>query len=1620
MANLVGQLGQTIKGSVANFGAGFKQAAISGNPALFGAGLGAIEKAFQRTSKEDKAERNKDREERRRDKQFNEENQNEQRKLDNDILGTLKSIEKSVEAILKILDKKDKAGFGLGPLLLLGKGLEALTKGFKLFVDGFKKFFTVKIPDFFKSIFDKIKVPKIADTIGKLLGSLADMFKTAFEKLKLKFAERFPKLQKGIDEIFDVIRASIRFIGNIITDLFNRVAQLITRITPSIPGMARPAASKAPTIKQEGTRFRSTETGKFVSADAAKSAGFIDDAGGVVKGLNAATDAAKVGIVASGLAKVLGVFKGIGDTLGGSLKIFGEITDVAAFVKGIGKVFLPLGILISVIDGIFAAIDTTTLEKQFGPGNVGIQQRIAAFIGGFIGSIGGLFDVLGKLMGIDTGEGENSIQGQLTAFFTKVSDEILGGISSFFKLIGAIITSEPMQAIWAASKELFGKGVEIITAGLGALFSLFKDVFMSDTMMYIYKTVGAIIGNNVTMALKALGTIIDFIIGLITFDTSKMSKAVGDFSSLIVEGLGNVLKIVANAMIEGINAIIDGLPLISQERKDKMKLSKFAMLTQKDTQLNALAAQVNARPKDAKDAKEWDKQYGKNYDASGKLKAGTLQEQLQLRKLIADGMYDALKRPGSLSVSEALNINAKVAQEEYEWQQDQARKTEQYRAERDGLQKRFYETLDNNFQNMFTKMAGPGGFGSTAPGGARSAIETAIGPAFQKLGTKIFGKEMGGDMGQIFTQLFGSYGDQIATQVLGPALFGGGKAGGEQANRFFNSLASGNKKNAMEDLIYGMTGVSTGSRSAMGYESGMKDMAKELAQVVGAPFDPLFGLDDAARQRQEQADAISQPVVDAIDRQTEALITPPSRVGGGSVIYDAAGNPIAQSQGTFSGGYGGRGSASGMAGAQGASFIPGMPATSKALVNLGGQFIGRKLGVNTGTFGGQLAQAGLSTALQTALGGGDIMSALNSINMISGAGKAISDFGVNQILNQGMLAGSGSSIAAFGQGMTAGSSGAGIAGAKGAFGSGSTMTGAGQAGYVAGVIGSAMTAKSISDAFSGGYKSGVGDAVAVIGSFFDPTGGFIAGAVGGFVNRLFGRKAPQVTDTGITGTLKTDSASLKSYTDILEKGGTYRSDKRYTNYGELPAELVKGISNALGELTGGIKDVGRIMGFDRPKRNEVFASTQRTVKLSDYSKEDQKFIKGLKEGTVARLPSGELVRVDAFVKGKDEMRDVYREYGDSGQWEQELVKGVTEAVTYTTVSAGDAYRAAYRKLLEGNFEQQVRVSLKGKSDEEIKEALQKMVEDFADAYIKDAFGNVLDKFQKQGERLFETFDRLAKATEAITDITMKLGYEFEFLNLHMDEFAAADLASTFFDLAGGVDAYAKNVQWYFENFYTNEEQLEYVAEKGRQAMQASLEKVGLDAAMSVEGLTDMMGENFEDARKAYRKVVEDFIDANGGMEEIVRKGDPQVIEQLAKLQGDLAQEYYATTKALQELERIKGTSKEALTGAARAIFMADMAAMGRSFATGGVASGPKSGYGAMLHGTEAVVPLPNGREIPVELKFPTSELGLNRTYINNIVGNGNATVRSNPTNVITSPPQATSGSSPNRVLTSAY
>jgi len=63
-----------------------------------------------------------------------------------------------------------------------------------------------------------------------------------------------------------------------------------------------------------------------------------------------------------------------------------------------------------------------------------------------------------------------------------------------------------------------------------------------------------------------------------------------------------------------------------------------------------------------------------------------------------------------------------------------------------------------------------------------------------------------------------------------------------------------------------------------------------------------------------------------------------------------------------------------------------------------------------------------------------------------------------------------------------------------------------------------------------------------------------------------------------------------------------------------------------------------------------------------------------------------------------------------------------------------------------------------------------------------------------------------------------------------------------------------------------------------------------------------------------------------------------------------------------------------------------MSKHGRSYANGGIASGPNSGYMAELHGREAVVPLPNGRSIPVDIG--KGKMATNNTNITVNVGEG--------------------------------
>ena len=68
-----------------------------------------------------------------------------------------------------------------------------------------------------------------------------------------------------------------------------------------------------------------------------------------------------------------------------------------------------------------------------------------------------------------------------------------------------------------------------------------------------------------------------------------------------------------------------------------------------------------------------------------------------------------------------------------------------------------------------------------------------------------------------------------------------------------------------------------------------------------------------------------------------------------------------------------------------------------------------------------------------------------------------------------------------------------------------------------------------------------------------------------------------------------------------------------------------------------------------------------------------------------------------------------------------------------------------------------------------------------------------------------------------------------------------------------------------------------------------------------------------------------------------------------------------------------------------------MSKTGKSFATGGIPSGPESGYPVTLHGTEAVVPLGNDRHIPVKFEGKTGSAGNVTVNVNMASGETQAT-----------------------------
>jgi hypothetical protein len=91
-----------------------------------------------------------------------------------------------------------------------------------------------------------------------------------------------------------------------------------------------------------------------------------------------------------------------------------------------------------------------------------------------------------------------------------------------------------------------------------------------------------------------------------------------------------------------------------------------------------------------------------------------------------------------------------------------------------------------------------------------------------------------------------------------------------------------------------------------------------------------------------------------------------------------------------------------------------------------------------------------------------------------------------------------------------------------------------------------------------------------------------------------------------------------------------------------------------------------------------------------------------------------------------------------------------------------------------------------------------------------------------------------------------------------------------------------------------------------------------------------------------------------------------------KEQDAAAQKRYVSQNEMYQaqIEKAQAEAKaEREKGKANGEFFAKLSSFfhGEGYANGGIATGPKTGYPALLHGTEAVIPLDGGKKVPIDI-----------------------------------------------------
>lgn len=228
-----------------------------------------------------------------------------------------------------------------------------------------------------------------------------------------------------------------------------------------------------------------------------------------------------------------------------------------------------------------------------------------------------------------------------------------------------------------------------------------------------------------------------------------------------------------------------------------------------------------------------------------------------------------------------------------------------------------------------------------------------------------------------------------------------------------------------------------------------------------------------------------------------------------------------------------------------------------------------------------------------------------------------------------------------------------------------------------------------------------------------------SGAAG--FNYLVGRGTPRVDAQGVQGTLGGGGFQGQAFADILQKGGLFRSDKRWTETGEVSGEIDRFFDSAAKSILDKSKEFGAALGLPADALAGIVSEIK--VTLGDDA--------AANEAEIAKALTG---YGDALLAG----------YADAIKPLTLYIDGVAETTAQTITRVGSAI-ASVNDVLAAMGVNAVQASVQGGA---------------AAVALADLFGGI-DALNQQGASYYQAYfteaERAAAASAYVTDALASVG-----------------------------------------------------------------------------------------------------------------------------------------------------------------------------------------------------------------------------------------------------------------------